>query len=259
LTTIGQLNMRQATPWIISLADQHPKMTQECVRTLGCLGDPGAIPFLGKTLLDDREPPLTRELAAGALGWTMEDAAFPYMKAALQKADAKLADRILAGLSGINPELAMPVWVESMEHLGLLDGSHVPGRPTGMASLQLSSHSGCRDVVDQYRKDKAALLAGMKEYWQALRTLRELSYRIRYYRFAEPDAQKENAAWHELAEAVKTVPQRSFYQEYQLGPPDESDAKARTARFVSRDGELVIEQQFTKPQAFSITIREHAH
>jgi HEAT repeat protein len=124
LMTIGQLNMRQATPWIISLAGQHPKMTQECVRTLGWLGDPGAIPFLGKTLLDDREPPLTRELAAGALGWTTDDAAFPYMQAALQKADAELADSILARLSRINPELAMPVWVESMERLGLLDGSH---------------------------------------------------------------------------------------------------------------------------------------
>ena len=258
LMTIGQLNMRQATPWIVALAGRHPELRQECVRAFYVMGDPRAVAFLGKTLLDDGEPALTRRLAASALGWTMDDAALPYMKAALRKADARLADSILAALNIINPELAMPVWIESMRDLGLLEAPDLAGRNLGMAWLQLHFYSGHGDVIGQYRKDKEALLSGMKEYWQGRRKLHDLSCRIRYCRFAEPDAQKEIAAWRELAEVVKTVPQRSFYQLYPLGPPDEQDAQARTARFVTRDGKLVIEQRFTQHHAFSIAIRAPA-
>lgn len=254
LMSLGEFNMRQATPWIVELAAKHPEWRQECVRSFFAMTDPKAIEFLGKTLLDTNEPPLTRSLAASALGLIMDDAAFPYMKDALAKADPELADSILASLNGINPELAMPVWIESMKGLGLLGAGDLRGRNLGNAWLQLHLYSGYGDVFGQYRKDQQKLLAGMREYWQGRRKLSELSSRIRYFRFAEPTAEKENAAWRELAEVAKSVSKRSFYQTYELGPPDERDATGRIFRYVSRDGRLLIEQRFTDGHEFLLDI-----
>jgi len=251
---MGVFNMRQATPWIIELAKKEPATKDACIRALYLMADPRAIEFLGEILMDAKEPPLWRSLAASALGETMDDRAFPYLEKALVTADPDLSRSILTSSKGVHPELVMPRWIDSMQKLGLLDGGDLRKRSLGYAWLTLHYASGYPDVIGQYHKDKDKLLEGMREYWQGRLKLHELSLRVRRWRYAEPDAEKENAAWRDLGEAVRTVPARCFPNLYELGPPD--DEKAVSYR--SNDGKLLIRKIGVKGHVFVLEIVELA-
>lgn len=209
LNCIGRMGARSATDWIVRVGTKYPDYRrQESVRALWVLGDPAAIDYLGKILLDPNENKLTRVLAAGALGATMDDKAFPFMAKALASAEGKLADKIITHLTEIRPKLSFPILCRSMAKAGLLDGGDWRKRKLNEAWLRLHKCSGYGDVIGQYFQDRTKLQAGMQEYWDGRRKLHDLARQIQYYRYIVPDRDKEQAARRELDEAKKKVPTR---------------------------------------------------
>ena len=216
------------------------------------MADPTAIDFLGKILLDQDEAKGLREDAVWALGRTMDDRAFPYLKEALAGADDGLADRILVYLTEIRTDLSFSLLCESMERHGLPDkGADYKG-DLGAAWLRLHYCSGYPDVIGQYKKDKSKLKEGMQEYWEGKRRMLALSRQLRDLRYGHINDKKENASWRELELLVKELPMRVLRGGIDLGIPDEFDGNS-WQEFVSGDGTLRIRKTATA-DGFTIAV-----